>query len=54
MGSAPRLNGLQDSLNQLFEDASQRRARGGTATQDPIGPADWLPAAECLREPRTM
>ena len=36
---------LQDRMNRLFEDASQRRA-GGTNTADEVETADWYPAAD--------
>jgi len=41
---------LQDRMNQLFEDATERRARAGAETRDPIEHADWLPAADVFEE----
>jgi HSP20 family protein len=37
---------LQDRMNRLFEDASERRARVATETSDEIETADWYPAAD--------
>lgn len=37
---------LQDRMNQLFEDATQRRARERTETRDEIERADWIPVAD--------
>ena len=37
---------LQDRMNQLFEDATQRRARDQGATRDDIERADWIPVAD--------
>ena len=36
---------LQDRMNRLFEDASQRRASGAN-TSDEVEGADWYPAAD--------
>jgi HSP20 family protein len=36
---------LQDRMNRLFEDASQRRAHEANAT-DEVESADWYPAAD--------
>ena len=36
---------LQDRMNRLFEDASQRRATEGNPT-DEVESADWYPAAD--------
>ena len=36
---------LQDRMNQLFEDATQRRTRSETSTQD-FDRADWTPPAD--------
>ena len=36
---------LQDRMNRLFEDASQRRAAEGNPT-DEVESADWYPAAD--------
>lgn len=37
---------LQDRMNRLFQDATERRARGATETSDEIETADWYPAAD--------
>jgi HSP20 family protein len=37
---------LQDRMNRLFEDATQRRARGASETQDDLDRSDWAPAAD--------
>jgi HSP20 family protein len=37
---------LQDRMNRLFEDATERRARGAGQAQDEIEHADWVPAAD--------
>jgi HSP20 family protein len=37
---------LQDRMNRLFEDASERRARVATETSDEIETADWYTAAD--------
>ena len=39
------LMSLQDRMNRLFEDASQRRT-GGAEVQDELQKADWYPAAD--------
>src|SRR6185503_20706809 len=36
---------LQDRMNQLFEDASQRRASDATVS-DEVEQCDWYPAAD--------
>lgn len=41
---------LQDRMNQLFEDASQRRVRAGAEARDTIEHTDWLPAADVFEE----
>lgn len=41
---------LQDRMNQLFEDASQRRARAGAEPRDPLAHTDWLPLADVFEE----
>ena len=45
---------LQDRMNQLFEDASERRARAGAeavaAASDAIDQPDWVPAADVYEE----
>jgi HSP20 family protein len=37
---------LQDRMNQLFEDATQRRARNDANTRDDFERADWTPPAD--------
>jgi HSP20 family protein len=37
---------LQDRMNRLFEDATQRRARDESAGSDDFERADWIPAAD--------
>jgi HSP20 family protein len=37
---------LQDRMNRLFEDATQRRARQESETSDDFERADWTPAAD--------
>jgi HSP20 family protein len=37
---------LQDRMNQLFEDATERRARERAETRDEIERADWTPVAD--------
>jgi HSP20 family protein len=37
---------LQDRMNQLFEDATERRTRDRTETRDDIEHADWVPVAD--------
>ncbi|HVF24061.1 MAG TPA: Hsp20 family protein, partial [Pyrinomonadaceae bacterium] len=37
---------LQDRMNRLFEDATQRRAQSGETTGDEFERADWTPAAD--------
>jgi HSP20 family protein len=37
---------LQDRMNRLFEDATQRRARTGAKVGDEFDRADWTPAAD--------
>jgi HSP20 family protein len=37
---------LQDRMNRLFEDATQRRARSESEVEDQVGRADWAPAAD--------
>jgi HSP20 family protein len=39
------LMGLQDRMNRLFEEASERRSRAGEGEQE-IERADWYPAAD--------
>ncbi|MGI8734460.1 MAG: Hsp20/alpha crystallin family protein [Pyrinomonadaceae bacterium] len=40
------LMSLQDRMNRLFEDATERRARVATETSDEIETAEWCPAAD--------
>ena len=44
------LMGLQDQMNRLFEDVTQRRARGEVKPQDDIERADWIPAADVYEQ----
>ena len=37
---------LQDRMNRLFEDATQRRAQSAETTGDEFERADWTPAAD--------
>jgi HSP20 family protein len=37
---------LQDRMNRLFEDATQRRARNDSTNRDEFERADWTPAAD--------
>ena len=37
---------LQDRMNRLFEDATQRRTRDESTTHDQFERADWIPAAD--------
>jgi HSP20 family protein len=37
---------LQDRMNRLFEDATQRRAQSGSEGEDEFERADWTPAAD--------
>ena len=37
---------LQDRMNQLFEDATQRRARNDANARDDFEQADWTPPAD--------
>jgi HSP20 family protein len=37
---------LQDRMNRLFEDATQRRTQAGGETGDEFERADWTPAAD--------
>ncbi|MDQ3667428.1 MAG: Hsp20/alpha crystallin family protein [Acidobacteriota bacterium] len=37
---------LQDRMNRLFEDATERRTRVGGETRDDIETAEWYPAAD--------
>lgn len=37
---------LQDRMNRLFEDATQRRAKGETGTRDEFERPDWTPASD--------
>lgn len=37
---------LQDRMNRLFEDATQKRARAGSNASDEFEQADWTPASD--------
>ena len=37
---------LQDRMNRLFEDATQRRAQTGATPEDEFERADWTPASD--------
>lgn len=37
---------LQDRMNRLFQDATQRRSRGESEDEQEIEAADWYPAAD--------
>jgi HSP20 family protein len=37
---------LQDRMNRLFEDATERRARESAEARDEIERADWIPVAD--------
>ena|SRR5215213_6338558 len=37
---------LQDRMNRLFEDATQRRTQAGTGSGDEFERADWTPASD--------
>ena len=37
---------LQDRMNRLFEDATQRRTQAGTGVGDEFERADWTPASD--------
>lgn len=37
---------LQDRMNRLFEDATERRTRVATDSGDDVETADWYPAAD--------
>ncbi len=37
---------LQDKMNQLFEDATERRARDRVEPRDELERADWIPVAD--------
>lgn len=41
---------LQDRMNQLFEDASERRARARAETRETVDHTDWVPAADVYEE----
>ena len=44
------LMALQDRMNQLFEDASERRAHAGTDTSEGMRTSEWVPAADVYEE----
>jgi len=37
---------LQDRMNRLFEDATERRTRVDAETSDPVETAEWYPTAD--------
>jgi HSP20 family protein len=37
---------LQDRMNRLFEDATQRRTQAGAGSEDEFERADWTPASD--------
>jgi HSP20 family protein len=41
---------LQDQMNRLFEDVTQRRARAEAKPRDDIERADWIPAADVYEQ----
>lgn len=41
---------LQDRMNQLFEDATERRARDRSENRDEIEHADWIPVADVYEQ----
>src|SRR5450432_405583 len=41
---------LQDRMNQLFENATDRRTRASADARDNIDHADWVPAADVYEE----
>jgi HSP20 family protein len=41
---------LQDRMNQLFEDATERRARSGTDTSAGVRTSEWVPSADVYEE----
>ena len=43
---------LQDRMNQLFEDATQRRARESSEAREEIEHADWIPVADVYEHPQ--
>jgi HSP20 family protein len=43
---------LQDRMNRLFEDATERRARVDTDASDDIETADWYPTADVYDQDR--
>ena len=42
---------LQDRMNQLFEDATERRSRERAEARDEIERADWIPVADVSEHP---
>ncbi len=40
---------LQDRMNRLFEDATQRRVRSESKAGDPVERADWTPDADIYK-----
>ncbi len=43
---------LQDRMNRLFEDVSQRRSRDGEKVEGEIEQVDWYPAADVYEKER--
>src|SRR5215831_5746645 len=41
---------LQDRMNRLFEEATERRAREASGPQDELASADWIPAADIYEQ----
>ena len=41
---------LQDRMNQLFEDATERRARAGKDPSEGMRTSEWVPAADVYEE----
>jgi HSP20 family protein len=41
---------LQDRMNELFESATERRARAGAEARDAGDHTDWVPAADVYEE----
>jgi HSP20 family protein len=41
---------LQDRMNRLFEDATQRRARGIAESDQGIDRAEWIPVADVFEQ----
>ncbi len=41
---------LQDRMNELFEDATQRRERQNKEATDDLERADWIPSADIYEQ----